>query len=181
VQIADAVRREPFDAQEPTLHRSFALSQAQDWAGVSDSVLSERDWQQHAPLCLRLAESAFTRSQRVAALAAWCQVCWRAPAEASQAVGKLRQPELTGLWQRFLDEESLTESDFPAWLLIEEPGLALPLTEDLATGTAAEESYRCVHRWIHARRAKKPTEELALRKTLQATHPALFRVLKQSI
>jgi hypothetical protein len=181
VQIADAVRREPFDAQEPTLHRSFALSQAQDWAGVSDSVLSEPDWQQHAPLCLRLAESAFNRRQRVAALAAWCQVCWRAPAEASQAVGKLRQPELTGLWQRFLDEESLTESDFPAWLLIEEPGLALPLTEDLATGTAAEESYRCVHRWIHARRAKKPTEELALRKTLQATHPALFRVLKQSI
>jgi hypothetical protein len=181
VQIGDAVRSEPFDAQEPTLHRSFALSQAQDWAGVSDSVLSEPGWQQHAPLCLRLAESAFNRRQRVAALAAWCQVCWRAPADASQAVGKLRQPELTTLWQRFLDEESLTESDFPAWLLLQEPGLALPLAEDLATGAPAEESYRCVHRWIHARRAKKPTEELALRKTLQATHPALFRVLKQSV
>jgi hypothetical protein len=212
MQIGDAVRSEPFDAQEPTLHRSFALSQAQDWTGVSDSVLSEPGWQQHAPLCLRLAESAFNRRQRVAALAAWCQVCWRAPAEASRAVGKLRQPELTTLWQRFLDEESdqddsdgaartapaaastagsgagpaaastsLTESDFPAWLLLQEPGLALPLAEDLATGAPAEESYRCVHRWIHARRAKKPTEELALRKALQATHPALFRVLKQSV
>jgi hypothetical protein len=192
VQLGDAVRSAPFDANEPTLHRSFALSQAQDWAGVSDSVMSEPGWQQHAPLCLRLAESAFNRRQRVAALAAWCQVCWRAPAESSQAVSKLRQPELTVLWQRFLDDESdpedpsagpttLTESDFPAWLLLKEPGLALPLAEDLATGAPAEESYRCVHRWIHARRARKQTDELALRKNLQSLHPALFRVLKQSV
>jgi hypothetical protein len=211
VQLGDAVRSAPFDANEPTLHRSFALSQAQDWAGVSDSVMSEPGWQQHAPLCLRLAESAFNRRQRVAALAAWCQVCWRTPSAASQAVSKLRQPELTALWQSFLDDESdpedpdaaaagtsgvarspqaagpsagpttLTESDFPAWLLLEEPGLALPLAEDLATGAPAEESYRCVHRWIHARRARKQADELALRKTLQATHPALFRILKQSV
>jgi hypothetical protein len=180
VQLADAVRGAPFDANEPTLHRSFALSQAHDWAGVSDSVMSEPGWQQHAPLCLRLAESAFNRRQRVAALAAWCQVCWRAPAEASQAVSKLRQPELTVLWQRFLDDE-LEESDFPAWLLLQEPGLALPLAEDLATGAPAEESYRCVHRWIHARRAKKQADELALRKNLQSLHPALFRILKQSV
>ena len=192
VQLGDAVRSAPFDANEPTLHRSFALSQAQDWAGVSDSVMSEPGWQQHAPLCLRLAESAFNRRQRVAALAAWCQVCWRTPSEASQAVSKLRQPELTALWQRFLDDESdpedpgagrttLTESDFPAWLLLKEPGLALPLAEDLATGAPAEESYRCVHRWIHARRARKQTDELALRKTLQSLHPPLFRILKQSV
>jgi hypothetical protein len=180
VQLGDTVRTAPFDANEPTLHRSFALSQAQDWAGVSDSVMSAPGWQQHAPLCLRLAESAFNRRQRVAALAAWCQVCWRTPAEASQAVSKLRQPELTALWQRFLDDE-LDESDFPAWLLLKEPGLALPLAEDLATGTPADESYRCVHRWIHARRARKQADELALRKALQATHPALFRILKQSV
>jgi hypothetical protein len=57
----------------------------------------------------------------------------------------------------------------------------LQLAEELATGTAAEESYRCVHRWIHARRARQQSEELALRKSLQASHPALFRVLKRSV
>jgi hypothetical protein len=205
VQLADAVRGAPFDPHEPALHRSFALCQAQDWPAAGDSVLSEPGWQEHAALCLRLVESSFNRRQRVPALAAWCQVCWRAPAEASQAVGKLRQPELTTLWQRFLDDEpdpsspesppraagptagknvgstTLTESDFPAWLLLKEPGLALPLEEDLATETSAEESYRCVHRWIHARRARKQADELALRKNLQAIHPALFRVLKQSV
>jgi len=190
MQLGDAVRGSAFDTDEPALHRSFALSQAQDWAGVTDSVLSEPGWQRHAPLCLRLVESAFNRRQRVAALAAWCHVCWRAPAETSQAVSKLRQPELTTLWQRFLDDEpdaqtagesSLTEIDFPAWLLLSEPGLALQLAEELATGTPAEEPYRCVHRWIHARRARRQSEELALRKSLQASHPALFRVLKRSV
>lgn len=191
MQLGEAVRGLAFSAEDPALHRSFALSQAQDWAGVTDSVLSEPDWQQHTPLCLRLVESAFNRRQRVAALAAWCHVCWRAPAEASQAVSKLRQPELTTLWQRFLDDEpdaaqtagesALTEVDFPAWLLLSEPGLALQLAEELATGTPAEEPYRCVHRWIHARRARQQSEELALRKSLQASHPALFRVLKRSV
>ncbi len=76
---------------------------------------------------------------------------------------------------------ALTEADFPAWLLLNEPGLALQLAADLATGTPADESYRCVHRWILARRARSQNDELALRKALQAMHPALFRVLKRSL
>ena len=180
-QLAQALRNTPFDTHQPTLHRSFALAQAQDWAAAADSVLSEPDWQRHPTLCLRLVESAFQRRQRVAALTAWCQVCWHAPEEAARAVSQLRQPELTALWQRFLDHEALTESDFPAWLLMSEPGLALQLAEDLATGTPAAEAYRCVHRWIYARRARKHDEELALRKTLQSVHPELFNLLKQSV
>jgi hypothetical protein len=57
----------------------------------------------------------------------------------------------------------------------------LQLAADLATGTSAEEAYRCVHRWILARRARAQSDELALRKSLQTTHPALFRVLKRSL
>jgi hypothetical protein len=185
IQLGEALRGTPFDAAEPALHRSFALGQAQDWVGVTDCVLSEARWQEHTPLCLRLVESAFNRRQRVAALAAWCNVCWRAPAEAAPAISRLRQPELTTLWQSFLDAESgeapLTEVDFPAWLLLHEPGLALQLAADLATGTSAEEPYRCVHRWVLARRTRAASEELALRKSLQATHPALFHVLKRSL
>ncbi|HEY0341077.1 MAG TPA: hypothetical protein VGC34_09750 [Steroidobacteraceae bacterium] len=199
IQLGDAVRGAAFDAAEPALHRSFALGQAQDWSGVTDCVLSEAHWQEHAPLCLRLVESAFNRRRRTEALAAWSHVCWRSPAEASAAVSKLRQAELTTLWQKFMDDEAdaqtgsvtattgvtaataLTEADFPAWLLLNEPGLALQLAADLATGTPADESYRCVHRWILARRARSQNDELALRKALQALHPALFRVLKRSL
>ncbi len=182
-QVAQSLAGEPFDPAEPDLHRSFALAQAQDWVAVSDSVLREASWQWHAPLCLRLAESAFNRRRRVEALAAWCHLCWRAPAMAADAANKLRHPELMGLWQRFLDEEEpLTEADFPAWLLLKEPGLALQLAADLTPGdTPPEEQYRCVHRLIQARRARRQDEELRQRKILQASHPALFKLIKQSV
>jgi hypothetical protein len=183
LQLAEAVVGNAFDPDEPNLHCSFALTQAQDWPGVSHAVQREPDWQRHASLCLRLVESAFNRRRRVEALAAWCHVCWRAPTTAASAADKLRQPELTALWQRFQDEEeSLSEVDFPAWLLLQEPGLVLQLAADLAPGDASpEENYRLVHRWLQARRARRQDEELTLRKALQGSNPALFRLLKQSV
>jgi hypothetical protein len=111
-----------------------------------------------------------------------------APDEAADGVARLRQPDLSGLWQSFLDcdEETsgpgLTPSDFPAWLLLQEPGLARQLSVDLPRGTSpGEENYRCVHRWIHAHRANQQQEEMALRRRLQQSQPVLFGVLKRSV
>ncbi|MDB6042946.1 MAG: hypothetical protein JWM63_1497 [Gammaproteobacteria bacterium] len=194
LQLADTLRGTAYSPDQATLHRSFALSQAQDWAAVSDSVLGEPDWQLHAVLCMRLVESAFCRRRRVEGLLAWCHLCWAAPEHAADAVSRLRQPDLTALWQHFLDSEpdlpvsghsaepALSAADFPAWLLLREPGLALQLPADLPVRSSpAQDNYRCVHRWIQARRANRAAEEVALRKTLQASHPILFEVLKQSV
>jgi hypothetical protein len=182
VQLAAALADVAFNPEEPNLHRSFAFSQAQDWAAVSDCIPRELNWQWHAPLCLRMVESAFHRRKRVEALAAWCHVCWRAPASASESVNRLRQPELSSLWNRFLDEETpLPEVDFPSWLLIQEPALILQLAEDLPpTDTPAEEDYRTIHRCLKARRARRQDDELKLRKILQTTNPGLFQLLKTS-
>jgi hypothetical protein len=193
LQLADSLRDAAFSPDQPSLHRSFALGQAQDWVGVSDSVLGEPGWQLHAPLCMRLAESAFCRRRRVEALLTWCHLCWAAPGHVAEAVSKLRQPDLTALWQQFLDSEpdlesghsaepALSAADFPAWLLLREPGLAVQLPAELPVRSSpAQDNYRCVHRWIQARRANRAAEEVALRKTLQASHPILFEVLKQSV
>jgi hypothetical protein len=184
--LADALDQRAFSPAEPNLHRSFASSQAQDWAGVAESIVAEADWWLHAPLCLRFADSAFRRRRRVEALTAWCHLCWWAPEQAADGVQRLRQPELNSLWQLFLDceEESptLTASDFPAWLLLHEPGLARQLSVDLPRGSsAAEENYRVVHRWIHAHRAHRQQEDMALRKSLQQSQPVLFEMLKRSV
>jgi hypothetical protein len=187
-QLADALRSQSFSIGEPNLHRSFALIQAQDWPGAGDAVHREPQWWLHAPLCLRLAQSCFYQQRRSDALTAWFHLCWRAPAEAADALENRRQPDagISALWRRFVDcEEELWPrgaADFPAWLLLHEPGLNLQLAPDLALGsTPAEETYRTVHRWIDARRANRSADELALRKTLQADHPILFRHLKQSV
>ncbi len=189
-RLADALRDHGFLPQEPTLHRSYALSQAQDWPGVSECVTSEPQWWQHAPLCLRHAQSAFYRQQRIEALTAWSHLCWQNPAEATRILDARKQPDtgITMLWQHFLDAEALlpdsddalTAVDFPAWLLLHEPGLVQHLAEDLpATDTPGEQHYRCIHRWVHARRANRHQEELALRKALQSAQPTLFELLKK--
>ncbi|MDB6158317.1 MAG: hypothetical protein JWO04_2023 [Gammaproteobacteria bacterium] len=191
--LADALAGRPFSPEEPNLHRSFALSQAHDWNGVSESIVGDAAWWLHPALCLRLADSAFRRRRRVEALAAWCYLCWVAPDQVAAAVERLRQADLSVLWQAFLDCEedaapsgapgpTLIASDFPAWLLLREPGLARQLSVDLARGSSpAEERYRCVHRWIHAHRAHRQEEEMALRRSLQQSHPVLFAVLKRSV
>jgi hypothetical protein len=195
--LADALASHAFSPEEPNLHRSFALSQAQDWVGVSESIVAEAAWWSHPPLCLRLADSAFRRRRRVEALTAWCYLCWVAPDQVATAVERLRQADLSGLWQAFLDCEedceedsardtssrpTLTARDFPAWLLLREPGLARQLSVDLPRGDSpAEECYRCVHRWVHAHRAHRQDEEMALRRSLQQSHPVLFAVLKKSV
>jgi hypothetical protein len=185
--LATAGAGRPYVPGEPELHPSYALAQAQDWAGVQQAVQSEQDWWQHAPLCMRLAESAFQQRRRIEGLDAWCRACWRAPEEVANSLALLKQPELTSLWQQFTDEEAaedesaLTDADFPAWLLLHEPGLTRQLPEEIATGgTDAEAGYRLVHRWLTARREKRQ-EEMALRKALLASHPPLFRLLKRTI
>jgi hypothetical protein len=192
--LADALGSRSFASDAPQLHRSFALSQAQDWAGVGESVLRESQWWSHPQLCLRLADSSFRRRRRAEGLTAWCHLCWRAPEQVADGLEKLRQPDLSALWRRFQDCEdealerasssgaALTASDFPAWLLLHEPGLARQLSVDLPTGdTPAEQHYRCIHRWTHAHRAHREQEEMALRRSLQSSHPVLFGLLKRSV
>jgi hypothetical protein len=195
-QLADALWNQAFSIGEPNLHRSFALIQAQDWAGAGEAVHREPQWWRHPPLCLRLAQSCFYLQRRSEALTAWFHLCWRAPAEAADALESRVQPDtgISALWRRFLDFEeelspagvapgsALTAADFPAWVLLREPGLNLQLPPDLTLGnTPAEETYRLVHRWIDARRANRSADELALRKALQAGHRSLFRYLKQTV
>lgn len=194
-QLADALEGQPFSADQPQLHRTFALSQAQDWAGVSACVLKEPQWWLQPSLCLALANSGAFQHRRIEALTGWFNLCWHSPDEAAIALNKTQQPDagIGAAWQKFLAVEdelddvdaadaALTPCDFPAWMLLHEVGLARQLGIDLAqTQTPGEERYRCVHKWIEARRAQKREDELALRKALQVSQPMLFRYLKSVV
>jgi hypothetical protein len=200
-QLAEALRGYAFQPAEPDLHTSFCLCQAQDWEAASRAVHDEPQWQRHAALCLRLAQCRFHLRDRSGALAAWFQVCWHAPREAAEALER-HHPDIgmAASWRRFVDsadegtvdtpggdgaavagagaDATLGAAEFPAWLLLQEPGLIQQLSVDLATGgTPAEESYR----WIDARRAGRDGEEISLRKALQATNRALFACLKRAV
>lgn len=188
-ELAEAMRGLPFQADEPELHRSFSLCRARDWDGVMRSVLDEPRWWLHAPLCLRLAQSAFQLRRRPLALSAWFHLCWRDPGEAADALDLRRHCDagMAASWQRFIDSAADADvawgaADFPAWLLLQEPGLTRQIAVDLPTGTTpAEQAYRCIHRWIDARRAGRQDEEMALRKALKAVSPTLFESMKRTV
>jgi hypothetical protein len=189
-RLAEAMNDQPYSSATPNLHRSFALAQAQDWSGVIDCIRAEPDWHLHAPLCLRLAQAGFYRQQRVDALTAWFHLCWLHPDEATRALDSKEHKDasVAAAWAKFEDgDDSLFDDapdvgDFPAWMLLREPGLALQLPVDLPTGTTpGEVRYGQVHRWIHARRAAHQDEELALRKAIKDSSPFLFHTLKRVV
>ena len=203
IRVGQSLATTAFAPEEPELHASFAFTQAQDWRGVESSILGEPQWWQHAPLCMRLAHSVFHQGRRAETLAAWAQLCWLAPERAAVAFERRQQPDrgIAGLWQRFLEmedalerqaersssdslclDECLDARDFPAWLLMHEPGLVRQLPEDLPRSEGpGERHYRCVHRLIQARRDGRTDEELALRAALRDAHPTLFACLKRLV
>lgn len=194
-QLADALNDQPFSVDEPQLHRSYALSQAQDWAGVSACILQDPQWWRQPALCLAVAQSGAFQHRRVESLTGWFALCWHAPAIAAEALSKPQQPDagVGKAWQEFLateddladddaEDSALAPGDFPAWMLLHEPGLARQMAIDLArTDTPGEQHFRSVHRWLEARRAQQKDDELAQRKALQAGQPLLFRYLKSVV
>lgn len=194
--LAEALRSTSYSPEAPMLHASHAWSEAQAWDEVRTSVLGEPSWYRHVPLALRLIESGMRRRRRTEALSGWFQLCWHAPERLPEALEALRFPELHDLWQRFEEEgadadakeelfeatrgrAALTAADFPAWLMLDEPALARLLPAELPIGpSAGEEHYRLAHRWIEAREAaRRPSDEMALRKALKERQPALFEKL----
>lgn len=193
-RLADGLAGRAFEPDRPTLHRSFALSEAQDWPGVSAAVLDEPGWRQHPALCLRLARGGFYRQRRSESLTAWFHLCWRFPDQAADALESRRQPDsgIVASWQRFLEIEevagellprtALSAADFPAWMLLSEPGLVQLLSIETPTGDSpGEDHFRCAHRLMQARRANLREEEMALRKQLRTDHPLLFDYLIRRI
>jgi hypothetical protein len=183
-RLGRALNQYPFDSQSPDLHASFAFEQAQDWVAVRERVSHEQDWRHHSALALRMARACSALGDRPQAMTAWFQLCWRHPDFAERALESRHEANLIlrHAWLRFAESEdfgdALTIVEFPAWYLLNEPGLVQFLSEDLAQGCAADESYRLVHRWLQARRAKQDSDQMALRKALSASHPGLFRVLR---
>jgi hypothetical protein len=186
-QLADALAGQPFLPVEPALHRSFALSQMQDWLAVAECVLAEPGWRAHAPLCLRLARSGFHRQDRAHSLMGWWQLCWHWPELAADALNERTQPDsaMAAWWEKFVDSDAdgtLTAMDFPAWMLLAVPGVAQLLPTEVAVGdSAGEKHYRCVHQLLQARRAGRREDEMTLRKALQAQQPLLFEWLKRTV
>jgi hypothetical protein len=190
-RLSLALERTSFSPTAPNLHNSYTLAQAQDWPAVSQAILNESQWWTHEILCLRLAECGYRRKVRSEALLAWHHLCWQASEKVPEWLnsGKWVDSDITNLWQQYcqledqLDlEEPLPLEDFPAWLLLKEPGLCHVFAEDSPrVEIPATRLFRTCHQLVLAQQAGDTTTEFEKRKDLQVEQPILLSFLKSRL
>ena len=175
-RLTQALLDVDFDADNPELHSSYSALRAEDWGQVKASVEVASNWEEQPVLLRRHARACGRLHQDFEAVSDWFRLCWRFPDEAVN-IGNEAEPQWRRYWQRFLElDPELPNRDFPAWVLIDQPGLARWLaTEQCFDGFDMPEDYRATAELVQARPSQLVDAGLMdRRKLLQVSNPELF-------
>ncbi|MEA3412900.1 MAG: hypothetical protein U9R74_15375 [Pseudomonadota bacterium] len=165
-----------FDPDNPGLHSSYSALRAEDWGQVIASVEAQSNWEEQSELLCRHAQACGRMHLDSEAISDWFRLCWRFPDEAAR-IGNEAEPQWRRYWLRFLELDSeLPNRDFPAWVLIEQPGLARWLaTERCFDDIDVPEDYRITAELVQAKPSPFVNAGLVdKRKLLQVYNPELF-------
>jgi len=165
-----------FDPDNPELHSSYSSLRAEDWGQVKASVEAESSWQEQAVLLRRHARACGRLHLASEALSGWFRLCWHFPDQAD-FIGSEAEPEWRRYWQRFIElDPELPSRDFPAWALIDRPGLARWLaTERCFDDFDVPEDYRVTAELVQVTPSSLVDAGLLVkRKLLQVCNPELF-------
>jgi hypothetical protein len=165
-----------FDPNNSELHSSYAALRAEDWKQVIASVEAEFNWEEHPVLLRRHARACGRLHLDSEAVSDWFRLCWRFPDQAA-CIGNEAEPQWRRYWQHFLElDPELPNRDFPAWVLIDQPGLSRWLaTERCFDDCELPEDYQATAELVQAK--PSPLVDAGLmdrRKQLQVCNPALF-------
>jgi hypothetical protein len=175
-RLTRALLEVDFDPDSPELHSSYSSLRAEDWGQVKVSVEAESNWQEQPVLLRRHALACGRLHLDSEALSGWFRLCWRFPDQAA-FIGGEAEPEWRRYWQRFLElDPELPNRDFPAWVLIDQPGLANWLASRRCFDDFdVPEDYRATAELVQA--SSSPLVDASLidkRKVLQVRNPELF-------
>ncbi len=173
-----------FDPDNPELHSSYSALRAEDWGQVKASVEAQSGWREQPVLLRRHARACGRMHLDSAAIADWFRVCWRFPDQAVH-IGDEAELRWRRLWQRFLElDPELPNRDFPAWLLIDQPGLARWLAiERCLDEVDLPEDYRVTAELVGIKSSPLVDgDSVDKRKLLKECNPGLFaRYLRGSM
>ncbi|MCP5417626.1 MAG: hypothetical protein H6965_11090 [Chromatiaceae bacterium] len=175
-RVYGALREQPFDPTVPKLHASYPARHLGDWRLIQQSISSTEQWRDQ-PLLLEYYAQACERLQQwELALGCWFRICWRFPDQAA-VIGRESAAIWRNYWHRFMDlEPELEQCDFPAWSILEQPGLlpSFSRTDAIPPGEAPE-AYLITAELIKAAAAARPaTEMIEQRQRLMRLNPPLF-------
>ncbi len=178
-RLAQQLEGWPFDPQQDHAHASWAYARCLDWQAVHDTITVSDGALVQPVLVGRLAEACWRLERRIDAITHWCRLSWTAPDYASVLFNAPEFPDsaLKGAWERFQDLELEPEPAwFPAWLLLNEKGLARALPLDLASDISPPERGIGILRQLVADSRIAHGEEIRLRRALQAEHPGFLQL-----
>ena len=164
-----------FNSVQPPLHSSFTAIQAEDWAAVLTHVEKEADWQRQPELLQRHIIACRRLRLEDDALGNWFILCWKFPDQA-EVLGERTTAEWWRWWNEFIDlEPELPNREFPAWLLLQLPGLQKRYESQGALySTEAPPSFRLLLGILSGPKGELDAETIEMRRRLKTENPALF-------
>ena len=127
--IGRALHPAPFDPGNPERHASRAYRDGFDWERMKQSVVAGPGYESEPVLLARLAEADWRLCDRATVIQLWFALCRLAPEAFKQLIEAFDFPDwsLKNAWrvaQEQALEHEMTPAWFPAWMLLEEPGIA---------------------------------------------------------
>ena len=166
----------PFDRNHPERHASRAYREGLDWERVRRSVLAVPDCEREPVLLARRAEAEWRLRNRAQAVGSWFALCRLAPEEFERLIEAPDFPDraLRTAWREAREQDfepALTPAWFPAWMLLEEPGLAGVLPPRHADDAPSRAFDAVAALLAHPDLDERGIE---LRRAVQAVHPGLL-------
>ena len=174
--IGRALDPAPFDPHRPERHASRAYREGLDWERLRRSVLAVPGYGREPVLLTRLAEAEWRLRNRARAVESWFALCRLAPEAFERLIEAPDFPDwaLRTGWREALEQDAepeMTPAWFPAWMLLEEPGLA----GVLESRHSDDDPSRAFDLVIALLAHPDPDERgIELRRVLQSIHPGLL-------
>lgn len=166
-RLADAMDPERFDPEHPKLHPGWPALQAHDWARAIEACTAVPAFARQPILLCRLADAACALGDRMLAIGALAELCWRHAGAAETWLRDCCEPAIETRRDRFWDlEPELDTALFPAWLALFLPGPD-PIVQDPygrdENAVATYDAARALHT-----RPDDPERRIALRECCPA-------------
>ncbi|MCF6212313.1 MAG: hypothetical protein L3K24_16995 [Gammaproteobacteria bacterium] len=173
-RLTVALYGQPYHAAQPEQHMSYTASQAMDWDNARQAVEQVPQWQNDPVLLQRHARACDPLHRRCDALLSWFNLCWQFPQQ-SDAIESSTGTELRQQWAAFHElEPELPALTFPAWLLLNKPGLSKVLTGPRHDTANCPASYRTLYQ-LQSNLSAQTGDDIALRAQLKQQDPVLFQ------
>jgi hypothetical protein len=163
-----------FDPAHPDMHPSFTGIHAMDWHTVIQSIEKEPKWRNYPVLLLRHVQACSRLWQTADAILSWFYLCWRFPQDTDIDEAQA-DSDLKNAWLDFLElEPELPISAFPAWHVLNKPGLVKTLPE-YESNARDDKLYDTVLRLLETKKSQDSAQEISLRQQLQRMDSVFFQ------